>query len=79
MINFVLFFFNMIPLFPLDGEKIAVNFLPQDWGQGLEKLRRFSFGPLLIAIWLLPRLGIDIVGWLVFSPAIWLVQLFTGG
>ncbi len=79
VINFVLFFFNMIPLFPLDGEKIAVNFLPQEWGQGLAKLRRFSFGPLLIAVWLLPAAGVDIVGWLVFTPANWLMNLFIGG
>jgi Zn-dependent protease len=79
VINFVLFFFNMIPLFPLDGEKIAVNFLPTEWGNNLEKLRRFSFGPLLIAIWLLPRIGIDIVGWLVFTPANWMMRLFIGG
>lgn len=79
VINFVLFFFNMIPLFPLDGEKIAVNFLPAEWGQSLEKLRRFSFGPLLIVIWVLPMLKIDIVEWLVFSPAFWLVSWFVGG
>lgn len=78
VINFVLAFFNLIPLFPLDGEKIAVRFLPQDWGEGLAKLRRFSFGPLIILIWLLPAFGVPVLDWLVFNPAIWLVRLFIG-
>lgn len=78
LINFVLFFFNLIPLFPLDGEKIAVRFLPPELGDGLAKLRRFSFGPLIIVIWLLPALGVPILDWLVFKPSVWLVQLFMG-
>jgi Zn-dependent protease len=78
VINFVLFFFNLIPLFPLDGEKIAVRFLPPEMGDGLVKLRRFSFGPLIVVIWLLPALGVPILDWLVFKPSIWLVRLFMG-
>jgi Zn-dependent protease len=78
VINFVLFFFNLIPLFPLDGEKIAVRFLPRDLADGLAKLRRFSFGPLIILIWLLPALGVPVLNWLVFNPSIWLVSLFLG-
>lgn len=79
VINFVLFFFNLIPLFPLDGEKIAVWFLPRDMADGLAKLRRFSFGPMLILIWLLPALGVPILDWLVFNPSVWLTRLFLGG
>ncbi|MBN2043837.1 MAG: site-2 protease family protein [Anaerolineales bacterium] len=78
VINFVLFFFNLIPLFPLDGEKIAIRFLPPEWGDGLAKLRRFSFGPLIILIWLLPALGVPILDWLVFNPSIRLIRLFLG-
>lgn len=78
VINFVLCFFNLIPLFPLDGEKIAVWFLPRDMADGLAKLRRFSFGPLIIVIWLLPALGVPILDWLVFNPSVWLVRLFMG-
>lgn len=78
VINFVLFFFNLIPLFPLDGEKIAVWFLPRDMADGLAKLRRFSFGPMIIVIWLLPALGVPVLDWLVFTPSVWLVRLFMG-
>jgi Zn-dependent protease len=79
LINFVLFFFNLVPLFPLDGEKIAVWFLPQEMGEALAKLRRFSFGPLIVIVWLLPRLGVPVLDWLVFYPSEWLVRLFVGG
>jgi len=78
VINFVLCFFNLIPLFPLDGEKIAVRFLPREWADTLAKLRRFSFGPLILVIWLLPRLGVPVLDWLVFNPALWLTNLFLG-
>lgn len=78
LINFVLFFFNLIPLFPLDGEKIAVWFLPRDIADPLAKLRRFSFGPMIIVIWLLPALGVPVLNWLVFNPSVWLVRLFIG-
>lgn len=76
VINFVLFFFNLIPLFPLDGEKIAIHILPYEWGLKLESLRRYSFGPLIILVWLLPALGIPIISWLAFGPANWLMNLF---
>jgi Zn-dependent protease len=76
VINFVLFFFNLIPLFPLDGEKIAVWLLPTEAGMKLSGLRRFSYGPMIIVIWLLPFLGIPVLNWLVFNPSVWLVNLF---
>ena len=78
VINFVLFFFNLIPLFPLDGEKILLRLLPYEWGVRWESLRRFSFGPLIVLVWLLPALGVPVVSSLVFSPALWLVRLFVG-
>ena len=78
LFNFVLFFFNLIPLFPLDGEKIALSLLPYEWSVRLESLRRFTYGPLLILIWVLPVIGIPILSWLIFNPSQWLTRLFTG-
>lgn len=79
LINFVLFFFNLIPLFPLDGEKVLVSLLPLEYGTKLASLRRFSFGPMLVLLVLLPYLGIPLTNWLVFKPAYWLLGLFIGG
>ncbi len=78
LINFVLFFFNLIPLFPLDGEKILIRILPEEWGVRWESLRRFTFGPLIVLVWLLPALNIPVVSALVFTPAQWLVRFFIG-
>jgi len=79
LINFVLFFFNLIPLFPLDGEKILIRVLPYEWGVRWEGLRRFTFGPLIVLVWLLPVIGLDLVRYLVFTPSNLLVSLFIGG
>lgn len=76
VINFILFFFNLIPLFPLDGEKVLFQFASPDLQRRLMNFRRFQFIPLLIILWVLPRLGIPVVDWLVIKPAIWLVTLF---
>jgi Zn-dependent protease len=78
LINFVLFFFNLIPLFPLDGEKILLNVLPYEWSVRLEKLRRFTYGPLIILVWVLPALRVPLLSWLVFTPSTWLLNLFIG-
>lgn len=67
--NFVLFFFNLLPVFPLDGEKVLLYFLPYDLEEKLLRLRQYKIGPLLVFVLILPMLGINIVGWLVFNPA----------
>ena len=79
LINFVLFFFNLIPFFPLDGEKILIRVLPYQWGVQWESLRRFTFGPLIVLVWLLPALNVNIISSLVFTPSSWLLRLFIGG
>jgi Zn-dependent protease len=75
--NLVLFFFNLIPLFPLDGEKVLMYFLPSRGQLFMGNLRRFGSMPLLITVLILPVLGIPIFEWLVFRPAIWLTNLLS--
>jgi Zn-dependent protease len=77
-INFVLFFFNLIPLFPLDGEKILIQVVSPEWQVKLLNFRRYQTLPLLLAALILPYLGIPIINWLVFRPALWLFGLFGG-
>ena len=57
--------FNLLPFFPLDGEKVLVGVLPLQMGNMLLQLRSFSPFLLMLAIFILPRMGLDIVGFLV--------------
>jgi Zn-dependent protease len=67
-INLLLMLFNLLPISPLDGEKIAEFLLPPSWA---EKYARFQpYGPilLLLIVFVGPRFGIDIIGALI-NPA----------
>lgn len=64
-INLILMIFNLIPLSPLDGEKVAQVLFPRSWVNFLDSIR--PYGPLILMglLFILPRLGIDIIGWLI--------------
>ncbi|MBN1669291.1 MAG: site-2 protease family protein [Anaerolineales bacterium] len=64
-INLVLMLFNLIPLAPLDGDKIAAYFFPPAWAETLERIR--PYGPLLLLALFMagPLIGIDIIGWMI--------------
>lgn len=47
-INLVLLLFNLIPLAPLDGEKIAEYFFPPSWDRALDRIR--PFGPVILLV-----------------------------
>ena len=75
--NLVLAFFNMLPLFPLDGEKVITYFLPPEGQSFMMRMRQYSFGPMLILLVLLPYLGIPLIDWIVFNPAMFFTRLLT--
>ncbi len=45
-INLLLMLFNLLPIAPLDGEKIATFFLPAKWSPAMNAFR--PFGPLIL-------------------------------
>lgn len=67
-INLLLMLFNLIPLYPLDGEKIAQYFFPPAWADALERVRPYSSLILIVLFFGLPYLGLDVVGW-ILGPA----------
>lgn len=72
-INLLLMLFNLIPLSPLDGEKVLSFLLPAKLQEGFAGIQRF--GPLLLMVLLfgLPLVGIDIISW-VMTPALTQLQ-----
>jgi Zn-dependent protease len=47
-INLALMIFNLIPLAPLDGEKIADYFFPPSWARVLDTIR--PYGPVILIL-----------------------------
>lgn len=70
-INLILLFFNMIPLAPLDGEKVAMYFFPPNWQNALERIRPYSAMILLGVVFFVPQVLI----FLVARPANFLLLL----
>src|SRR3990170_2826879 len=70
LINLILMIFNLIPVFPLDGEKVLHYFLPPSGKAALENIRPYGSLILLGLIFLLPSAGINLIQDVVLQPAL---------
>jgi len=74
-INLLLMFFNLIPIAPLDGEKVAEYFLPPAGQRMLDRIRPAGPALLLGLIVLGSVAGLDLIGNLIGKPALSVFRL----
>jgi len=77
-INLALFLFNLIPLAPLDGEKVITFFLPDHWVDFYDRIRPYSPFILLVILFVLPMFGLDLINIIIRQPLNSLVMFLIG-
>ena len=76
-INLILLFFNLLPIFPLDGEKILDFFLPPRGQDFLRQIRPYGMY-ILMGLIILGSFGsFDILGLIVMKPAMSMMRLLV--
>lgn len=78
VINLVLMLFNLIPLAPLDGEKVAEYFLPPNVSRAFESIRPYGPVILIAVLFVLPLVGIDVLGAVMYPVINRLFSLLIG-
>jgi Zn-dependent protease len=76
--NILLMLFNLIPLSPLDGEKVADSIFPPSWQRFMDQIRPYSPIILMAIVFVLPMIGIDILGWILYPAMNAIIRLIIG-
>lgn len=74
-INLLLMLFNLVPIAPLDGDKIADYFFPPFMARFLEIIRPYGPMILIVLLFVLPTFGFNFFGEVVYPPVIHLFDL----
>ena len=80
VINVILLVFNLLPIPPLDGGRIAVGLLPPRLSDPLRRLEPYGILILIGLIFILPLIGeqlridLDVIGWLLRDVVFGLIE-----
>ncbi|MDI6694093.1 MAG: site-2 protease family protein [Anaerolineales bacterium] len=77
-LNLLLMLFNLIPLAPLDGDKILAYFLPPNMAQTFDRIR--PYGPMILLLLVVSGsfLGFNLLGEIIGPPMLLLLRLLVG-
>ncbi|MBX7237126.1 MAG: site-2 protease family protein [Caldilineales bacterium] len=86
IVNISLAFFNLLPIFPLDGFNILIAFLVglnQDWSRRFARFwrKQVQFGPLFLLLLVLVDSylpSISPIQWVFQGPAAWVMNVLLG-
>lgn len=78
LINISLGIFNLIPIAPLDGEKIIGAYIPNRMYDAWSRIQAFGPQLLLVLIFVLPYLRVDLFAWTIGPMIRFFYRLFIG-